>query len=317
MTARRASLARWPASRLRAESARVAGLCGDGRAAVQRLALLVVPLLAGCSGTSATDTSTLDLGDAIVGEVTALRGILGLRSLLFIAVAGALVVFSMRGIRTAVHIVWRLGFDSSRRLETTATALRFAVAALAVLFALRHIASTAPVLLTFTLLAVALLLAAAYARQLPSILVGLNLLLRRRLRHGDRIHIAEHSGTVREIGMAQLHLRRGDGAALFVPNRLLTEHVLTVEHTKNSEPIRVRIPGERHQRDQLDLAKRIAVLSPYRAPGSPVDFSEDDAERRVYSVEIHIWSDRAATEARSHLEQALETALAAQARSRD
>ncbi len=280
--------------------------------------MLVIPLLTGCAGASTTDTRALGLGDAIVLEVAALRGILGLRSLLLIGVAGALVVFSMRGIRGAVHVVWRLGFDGSRRLETTSTALRFVVAALAVLVALRHLASIAPILLTFSLLAAALLLAAAYARQLPSVLVGLSLLLRRRLRHGDRIHIAEHSGTVREVGLAQLHLRRGDGAALFVPNRLLTEHVLTVEHTKNSEPIRVRVPGSPpHLREQLELAKRVAVLSPYRVPGSPVDFAEEDAERRAYSVGIHIWSDRAATDARSHLEQALEAALTPQPRARE
>ncbi|MCA9646689.1 MAG: mechanosensitive ion channel [Polyangiaceae bacterium] len=275
-------------------------------------------LLAGCSGSGTGDTATLELGDAIVREVGELRGLLGLNSLIFSGIGLALVWVTLRGIRRAVHVVWRLGLDSSRRLETTATAIRVALVALVVLFVLRRIASLAPVLLTFTLLAAVLLLGAAYARQLPSVLVGLSLLLRRRLRHGDRIHIANHSGTVREVGLAQLHLRRGDGATLFVPNRLLMEEVLTVEHAKNSEPVRVRIPSAAPQhRDQLELARRVALLSPYRVPGSPVELIEDDVENRRYCIEIHTWSVRAATEAREHLEQTLDSALAAQARARE
>ena len=275
-------------------------------------------LLVGCSGSGTGDTATLELGDAIVREVGELRGLLGLNSLIFSGIGLALVWVTLRGIRRAVHVVWRLGLDSSRRLETTATAIRVALVALVVLFVLRRIASLAPVLLTFTLLAAVLLLGAAYARQLPSVLVGLSLLLRRRLRHGDRIHIANHSGTVREVGLAQLHLRRGDGATLFVPNRLLMEEVLTVEHAKNSEPVRVRIPSAAPQhRDQLELARRVALLSPYRVPGSPVELIEDDVENRRYCIEIHTWSVRAATEAREHLEQTLDSALAAQARARE
>ncbi|MGE0320701.1 MAG: mechanosensitive ion channel domain-containing protein [Polyangiaceae bacterium] len=274
--------------------------------------------LLGCSGSSGSDTATLELGDAIVREVGELRGLLGLNSLIFSGIGLALVWVTLRGIRRAVHVVWRLGLDSSRRLETTATAARVVLVALVVLFVLRRIASLAPILLTFTLLAAILLLGAAYARQLPSVLVGLSLLLRRRLRHGDRIHIANHSGTVREVGLAQLHLRRGDGATLFVPNRLLMEEVLTVEHAKNSEPVRVRIPAASpQQREQLELARRVALLSPYRVPGSPVELIEDDVEHRRYCIEIHTWSVRAATEAREHLEETLDSALAAQARARE
>lgn len=274
--------------------------------------------LLGCSGGSGNDGATLEFGDAVVREVGELRGLLGLRSLILSGIGLGLVWLTLRGIRRAVHVVWRLGLDSSRRLETTATGVRVALVALVVLYVLRSIAGLAPILLTFTLLAAILLLAAAYARQLPSVLVGLSLLLRRRLRHGDRIHIANHSGTVREVGLAQLHLRRGDGATLFVPNRLLMEEVLTVEHAKNSEPVRVRIPADAPQhRDQLELARRIALLSPYRVPESPVELFEDDVENRRYSIEIHTWSVRAATEAREHLEQALDTALSAQARARD
>lgn len=292
------------------------------RAARSSLAWLAVAGLSlgllGCSGSSGNEGATLEFGDAIVREVGELRGLLGFRSLILSGIGLGLVWLTLRGIRRAVHVVWRLGLDSSRRLETTATAVRVALVALVVLYVLRSIAGLAPILLTFTLLAAILLLAAAYARQLPSVLVGLSLLLRRRLRHGDRIHIANHSGTVREVGLAQLHLRRGDGATLFVPNRLLMEEVLTVEHAKNSEPVRVRIPAHAPQhRDQLELARRIALLSPYRVPESPVELFEDDVENRRYSIEIHTWSVRAATEAREHLEQALDTALSAQARARD
>ncbi|MCA9627557.1 MAG: mechanosensitive ion channel [Myxococcales bacterium] len=273
--------------------------------------------LFGCSGASGAEGASVEFGDAVVREVGELRGLLDLRSLLLSGIGLALVWVILRGIRRAVHVVWRLGLDSSRRLETTATAVRVALVAVVVLFVLRRIASLAPILLTFTLLAAILLLAAAYARQLPSVLVGLSLLLRRRLRHGDRIHIANHSGTVREVGLAQLHLRRGDGATLFVPNRLLMEEVLTVEHAKNSEPVRVRIPAPAPQhREQLELSRRVAVLSPYRVPGSPVELIEDDVENRRYCIEIHTWSVRAATEAREHLEQALDSALGAQARAR-
>ncbi|MEZ4369845.1 MAG: mechanosensitive ion channel [Polyangiaceae bacterium] len=291
------------------------------RARAQLLWLSVVLAslsLLGCSASSGSDAATLELGDAIVREVGELRGLLGLNSLIFSGIGLALVWVTLRGIRRAVHVVWRLGLDSSRRLETTATGARVVLVALVVLFVLRRIASLAPILLTFTLLAAILLLGAAYARQLPSVLVGLSLLLRRRLRHGDRIHIANHSGTVREVGLAQLHLRRGDGATLFVPNRLLMEEVLTVEHAKNSEPVRVRIPAASPQhREQLELARRVALLSPYRVPGSPVELIEDDVEHRRYCIEIHTWSVRAAAEAREHLEQTLDSALAAQARTRE
>lgn len=266
--------------------------------------ILAVVLLGGCSP-NAEEQQTLAFGETIVREVNALRVLFGIRGLVVLVIGLGLLVLANSALQAGVRLVWRLGFDVGRRLQTWAATGRVLIIVFGLILLARRLAAAAPVLLTLTLLLISLAVVAAYAGQLPSIVVGLTLLLKRRVRQGDRLQIAGHTGTVREVGLTQVQVRGSDGATLFIPNRLITEQVLSVEHSKNSEPVRVEIAAPRAcNREQLELLRRAASLSPYRVPGSPVEV-EELANEHGYAVEIQVWSDRAARDAEHQLVSSL------------
>ncbi len=280
---------------------------------VRALALLFVPLLTGCAA-RAEEGQQLGLGQSLVQELTRVRDVVGLRSLLVFAACAAAVLLIDRGLRGLTWVTWRLGFDANRRLETWAAAGRLVVLVSAVIIAARVVSRTAPILVGMGLALALVGLVLGYAKQLPGIVAGITMLLRRQIRHGDRIRIAEHTGTVREVSLTRLHLRRGDGATLFVPNRLLTSDVLTVEHAKNSEVVRVRLPFASPQTpEQLELARRIANLSPFRVPGSPVEIGPTADDAHAHEVELRTWSQRTVEAAQRQVAQQLAAHMEEQA----
>jgi hypothetical protein len=217
----------------------------------------------------------------------------------------------VRAVSVGVRLAWRLGLDGRRRLGGWENASRVLSAALVLYLIARRAAAAAPIISAFGL--IVLLAAASWvlSGHIQNALVGVGLVLRRRIRGGDRITVGEHSGIVQRVGIAQVELRKPDGATAFVPNRMLSDGVLTVAREKNSVPVNVRLvlhsPADRSVTEE---ARRVAVLSPYRAPGSGVEVARDPSDERVLAVQVQAWSEHAARQAGAQLEAALRVALA-------
>jgi small-conductance mechanosensitive channel len=272
------------------------------------------------SGFEAFDAKTgapgeLGTGFAVrlLAEARALGTLFEARTLALLALALFAAWLTLRAVRFAIRIVWRLGFDPEQRLAFWDAALRVALVLVIVYAVGRRAASVAPF---FTASAGVLLLVAwswVLSAELQNLLVGVGLVLRRRLRGGDRVQIGAHGGIVRRVGLNQLELRQADGARLFIPNRLLYDHALTVAREKNSVAVVVELAlSAVPTLAMLDQIRRVALLSPYRAPGSSVSVHRVGEDR--LSVELQAWAAQAARVAAEHLEASLLALLSDEAR---
>lgn len=266
----------------------------------------------GCAPRRAPDAASQGSAaalESLLVEGRALGGLFAPTHLLYMAalLAGALGLNAL--IQTLVKLAWRLGFDTERRWARTSGLLRLLVLSLAVFLVLRSAFLVAPMSTGGFVLAFALG-ALFLSGFVPNAFVGIDLVLRRRIRVGDRVTVGAHEGVVREVGLSQLHLRSAAGATVLVPNRLLNELPVVVERARNSVPVRVRLKLEQKPDARLlETLRQVAALSPYRGPESLVDISRAPDDELQITVEIQAWSARAYRDARAQLESALRRAL--------
>lgn len=248
--------------------------------------------------------------DRIAGEAARLGALLRLDVLLQFVILVVVAVFLTRFATAMVRFAWRLGIDSERRLGWWEGGSRVLVGALVIYFVVRSVAQAAPMLSAFGLLALLIAGSRVFSAHLQNLTSGVALLLRRKVRHGDRIQVGSLDGIIESVGITQLRLTRADGSTVLVPNRLLNEEALTVAREKNSVPVRVRLRFEAEpSRAMLELARRAALLSPYRAPGSSVEVVRDASDSSVLEVAVQVWAATAVRAATDHLEGSLRLAM--------
>lgn len=251
------------------------------------------------------------LVERLATEAEGIDRLLAFESLVALVLLILLAVLLQRAVSFAVRMAWRLGLDANRRLSGWDSASRIVLAGAVVYLVAHRAATAAPILFALTVVVLIAAASQVFASQLRNVWVGMGLALRRRLRTGDRIKVGEHEGIVRDVGLSQTTLRKTDGSTVLVPNRLLAEDVVTVAREKNSVPVSVRIVlAERSARSDLEKARRVGLLSPYRAPGSAVEVERDTKEPTALTVQIQVWAERAAREAADHLDASLRAALA-------
>ncbi len=280
------------------------------------LPLPLLLLTAGCNARlpalDAPDSSAPGsaLVDRVASEAERFGALLRLDVLLQLAVLVVVAVLFARLISALVRFAWRLGLDSEHRLGWWEGGSRVLVGALLLYVVGRSIAHAAPMLSTVGLLALLVAGSRVFSAHLQNVVGGVALLVRRKLRSGDRIQVGNLDGIVESVGLTQLRLTKTDGSTVLVPNRLLNESALTVAREKNSVPVRVRLRFEAEpSRAMLELARRAALLSPYRAPGSSVDVVRDAADSSVMEVAVQVWAAAAVRAATDHLESSLRQAL--------
>lgn len=278
------------------------------------LSAVVGVMLAGCESAPAyLDRNDARLGaegltEQLVREAASISHLLGLGQ---VAVILALLVsgwLATRLVHAGVLMAWRMGTDPKRRLGPVRTALNVAISGGVAYLLLRRVLVAAPVT---TLAAIALAASAAmlvFAHPIQNVWAGFVLSFRRRLREGDRVTVGDQSGIVRDIGITQLHLRSADGAALYVPNRVVLRECYRVEQAKNTVPVRVRVEANvsEWKPEHVRAVRRSALLSPFRAAGTPIDVEVTPEGAQVV---IQVWSERAAREARLQLEARLRDQL--------
>lgn len=215
----------------------------------------------------------------------------------------------------AVHVLWRFGFDPGRRLARAARLARLGVLAGAGILLLRQAWEVAPLFSSLILFVVVVggLFASGYV---SNVLVGIGLTLKQRVRVGDRIVIGGYDGVVRDVGFSRLHLRAADGSTVLIPNRLVNQSVLSIDRARNSAPVRVRLALSLPATpEQIERARQLAVLSPYRAPGSAVEVERQSEGSPALEIEIQAWGERARASAQTHLEESLSEIARSEAKS--
>ena len=248
------------------------------------------------------------LSDRLAAEAEAASRLFTLRSLLPLL---ALLLLGWLLARLAIplaRVAWRAGLDRRRRLAASGTAIRAITGVWIAWVVARRLFSVAPALATGVVGVALGVMLLVLARSAQNVYVGLGLLARRRVREGDQITIGEQTGLVREVGLVRLHLGAADGASIFVPNRLLDERPVVVQRARGSAPASVRFPlDEPASPAAVELARRAALLSPYRAPGSRVVVSREPGP--ALRVDIQVWSDLAVRAASAQVEESLRAAL--------
>ena len=237
-----------------------------------------------------------------------LSELFSLRSLLVLGLVVGAAFLVNQAVQRLIRVLWRLGFDTDRRLAAPASMLSLCLASLVVIFVAHASYRTAPmfaVVLSLALLGGALLTSGFLA----DAVAGIGLIVQRPLRIGDRIIVAEHVGIVRAIHLTKLELRASDGATIIVPNRLLSRHALNIERARNTVPVEVGVELAEPSETRVQALRRSLLLSPYRAPGTSVEVTSDPIKTRFCSFEVQVWSARATGEARGQLQATLERAL--------
>ena len=289
----------------------------------QRIRWILVPALAvackpksaqpNASGATGAPPSTL--GDRLAGEADGLGALFHLDVMRQLAVLLVAALLLTRVASALVRVASRLGIDSQRRFNWWEGGSRVLVGALVLYLVGSAVARAAPLLSAFGALALVVAGSWVFSAHLQNAVGGVGLLLKRKLRTGDRIQVGALDGVVRSVGLTQLQLVKADGSTVLVPNRLLNEAALTVAREKNSVPVRVRLRFENElSSSMLEQARRTALLSPYRAPKSSVEVSRDAADGCVLEVAVQVWAAAAARAATDHLESSLRVALPQEAR---
>lgn len=260
-------------------------------------------------GRSGDAPTALALGDRLVADAQALQALLTSRAVLFFPIAVLLGWAASRALKVLVLTAWRLGIDPQHRLGRYRALWDFGLA-LAVAWAIvARLVAAAPILALGGLGLALGALTVALREQIQNVAVGLAIVARRRLRDGDRVIIGELAGTVTRVELTRIELRRPDGARIHIPARLLGQQALVVGHAKHTVPVAATVeitPG--NEAAAATIARRVALLSPYRAVGSTVDIQRLEGSVRV---EIQAWSASAADDARAQLEASLSRELGA------
>lgn len=249
------------------------------------------------------------VGDLFLREVTALEHAFGPLWPLsaFLVVLVALVLSRLTG--WLVHAAWRVGLDRRRSLAWWLSVFRLTVLAATVLLLVRSVVGPAPVLGTVLLLAGVATGVTVLRAHVENLSVGIGLVFRRRIRQGDHVTLGDVSGEVREIGLSRLHLRRADGAAVLVPNRLLNALPILVERSHHTARVMVRVDLQTTPTPELlERLRRSVVLSPFRVTGSTLTITREPEQPTQLLVEMQTHSSSLTAAAGRHLELTLLTA---------
>lgn len=289
-------------------------LCCRGRTRAWPFSLPAAFSTLACSSTAPPslerEGSVLPLGERLAEEAARIPSLLGLDELLLLFVYGVVALLAAEGVGAFVHGMWRLGFDVERKLGRWLVFIKLLLALVLLYVVLRRFVTVAPVLSGAAMVVFAAVALATLRGSLESLAVGVGLAFRGRFKPGDRIVVAEYTGTVREIGLTGVHLRSPEGTTVFLPNRLLHDHAVLVTRAENTASVIVSLrPQHEPTPEDLDRVRRGLLLSPYRSIGTPVRavLRHDGS----LEVEIQAQSSLLVADAERQLETSLRAVLTA------
>ena len=206
-----------------------------------------------------------------------------------------------------VRLLWRVGFDPRRRLGLLTSGLRILGLLIGVAGFLRPLFVRAPTLGLIALVVLAALGGLIAPSQLRNLASGLALATRSRLREGDLIEIEGLEGTVRDIALLRISVRRSiDGGLTHVPAAEFDRKPVTVGSRRAAAPVEARaLLGPTIDEQALEGLRRALWLTPYRrAETQPV--LDYDPETGRLQVRIDTWAASAPQEVEAHLRAMVE-----------
>lgn len=172
-----------------------------------------------------------------------------------------------------------VGLDRHRRLATFGTLLQATFSALALWWVVSHGLRVAPGVTLLLVLVLTPTFGFLLRGPLLNLLSGFALLLRQTIREGDDIAIeGAQGGRVRQVRLMSTRVLTEDRSELIVPNAMLISRLVIKRPQERGVPLRMQLPfAVRPQQRELERAKRLLLLSPFRAAGSPVSVNIDEA----------------------------------------
>ncbi len=249
-------------------------------------------LVAGCSRRQAEEP--LDLAPRIAAEAEALAARFSLGTLLTVLLVAFSAWLVTALLRLLVRGMWRLGFDTQRRLAVIRPRIQLGLIVAVLAWACGSAVRTAPTLsvLVFPLAALAVLW--LFGRPLQNFAAGLWLILSHRIRVGDRIVVEQHEGLVEELGWGRVCLRGPGGVRVDLPARDIVSSRIEVSGARNTHPLVFDIPigpGQGGGGSLQRVAVRLVKLCPYRVARTEVRVEERGERLRV---RFHTWNEAAA-----------------------
>jgi len=258
------------------------------------------PVLPDASAVEALpDTFTGTLGH----EIIAIGERLDARLVLYVAVLFGVAVLLRRGLLFATHVIWRLGWDRTRRLARLRSISDITLMTAMLLLVVRKLVLVAPIVTWLTTAVLVLAFAIALPSWIRDFFAGVALANRKRFREGDQVKLRDAVGSVRHIGVLRTEIRAGDGGTLSVPNREVLAHTIQVGREQRAAPIDIVIPPEAADTpEEREMLLRLAQVSPFRRGGSRPSLTETD---KGWVLSLQTWSTRNVESARRALERQL------------
>lgn len=236
-------------------------------------------------------------------EISALQRLLDARLVLYVAVLVGIIVLIRRGLLAGTRVVWRLGWDRSRRLARLRSISDITLMVVLVLLVLRRLLMAAPIITWLSVAVLALVLAIALPTWIRDLVAGVWLANRQRFREGDQVRLPGANGSVRHIGVLRTEIRAGDGGTLSVPNREVLANTIQVGREQQAAPIEIIVPPDAADSPEVrEMLLRLAHVSPFRRGGSRPALTETD---KGWVLSLQTWSTRNVDGARRALERQL------------
>lgn len=241
--------------------------------------------------------------ERIIEEIAALQARLNAPLVLYVAVLLGVALLLRRGLLSATHVVWRLGWDRPRRLARLRSISDITLMAVILLLVLRKLVAAAPIITWLSVAVLTLACAIALPSWIRDFFAGVALANRKRFREGDQVRLRDAVGSVRHIGVLRTEIRAGDGGTLSVPNREVLAHTIQVGREQRAAPIEIVLPpAAADTPEEREMLLRMAQVSPFRRGGSRPSLTETD---KGWVLSLQTWSTRNVESARRALERQL------------
>lgn len=241
--------------------------------------------------------------ELLIEELQALNGRLNARLVLDVAVLAAVVWTLRRALLSGTRVVWRLGWDRTRRMARLRSVADITLLVVFALLVVRKLMLVAPVVTWLSTAVIAVVVAIALPSWVRDFFAGIALASRKRFREGDQVRLPSAIGSVRHIGLWRTAIRAGDGGTLSVPNREVLAHTIQVGREQRAAPVEIVLPPEATSTpENRAMLLRLAQVSPFRRGGSRPSLSETE---RGWVLAMQTWSTRDVDGARRALERQL------------
>lgn len=153
----------------------------------------------------------------------------------------------------------------------------------------------------------------AFQTVLGNMFAGMVILARDRFRVGDQIAVADHAGTVVEMGLSATGIKTFDGRLVLLPNQILHSNAVTVQTGFNA--VRSSVSLDLDDATDLDRARAVAVETMAALPSVLTDPAPQALLTSVgvttVELELRFWSGARQMETREAQDAVIASVLRA------